>query len=129
MSDDVVVIVMCQVLSDAATNAWSSRCSQIISFYFVKKVNSPVPLHPFRQGVRESAGITVIVNAGAFFVFATDPSYTDFSVDLKRGIFAFAAFSSRTKMVCDAVEFRLHSLLDYLLDVVAFGFHACANIG
>jgi hypothetical protein len=70
------------VVSDNAIKAQSSRTRQTISFYFVKKVKSPMPLHPFRERVRESAGVAIIQDARAFLVFAAYPRHADFSVDL-----------------------------------------------
>jgi hypothetical protein len=95
---------MCQVLTDAAINAWLSQLSQIISFYFVKKVKSPVPLHPFCQGFRESAGVAIIQNARAFFVLAAYPRHAFLAVDLQRCILPLFTFSSSAKMLCNAVE-------------------------
>jgi len=91
-------------VSDAAISAWSSQTCQNISFYFVKKVKSPVPLHPFCKRLGEFAGVSIIQNAGAFLVLAAYPRHSLFSVDLQSCILAFATFSSRTKMLCNAVE-------------------------
>jgi hypothetical protein len=92
------------VVSDNAINARSSQTCQNISFYFVKKVNLPVPILPFSQGFRELAGVAIIQNASAFLMLAANPCHTFLAMHLQRCIFAFAAFSGGAKMRCNAVK-------------------------
>ena len=72
-------------------------------FYFVKKVKSPVSLHPFCECIGQPTGVSIVQNAGAFDVFTAYPSHALLAMHLQLRVFAFAAFSSRTEMICDAI--------------------------
>lgn len=63
-----------------------------------------MPLHPFCQGVGQPTGVSIIEHASAFFVLTAYPSHSLLAADLQLCILAFAAFSSRAEMLCDAVE-------------------------